>query len=204
MRVRPRAVNLCYRAEDPFVFRDRVVAAHAAREAAEAQIRYQLFIDCMPTEEMTPMEKERISRMLALALNTDRHAPSAALAPVCARPRAPIALCTRAHPRLSLSLSLSLSLTHTHTHTHTRPLSLTHTQSSARDRPPPSRAVVRLKERQLSASSLIAEVSLDYHRTMNSIVLRQRAEVPRRAEDGTETEREPSTMRLGGAVRQPR
>lgn len=35
-------------------------------------MRYHLFIECMPTEELTPLEKERVSRMLALALNTER------------------------------------------------------------------------------------------------------------------------------------
>ena len=65
-------IHLCFRAEDPFIFRDRVVAAHAGRENAEAAVRHSLFIECMPTEELPPIEKERISRMLGLALNTER------------------------------------------------------------------------------------------------------------------------------------
>ena len=43
-------IHLCFRAEDPFIFRDRVVAAYAAREAAEASVRHSLYIECMPTE----------------------------------------------------------------------------------------------------------------------------------------------------------
>ena len=65
-------IQLCFRAEDPFIFTRRVAAAYAAREAAEAAIRYQLYIECMPTEELPTMEKERVSRMLALALCTPK------------------------------------------------------------------------------------------------------------------------------------
>ena len=65
-------IQLCFKAEDPFIFRDRVVAAYAAREAAEAAVRQSLYVECMPTEELPPIEKERISRMLGLALNTER------------------------------------------------------------------------------------------------------------------------------------
>ena len=65
-------IGLCFKAEDPFVFRDRVVAAHGAREAAEAAVRHSLILESMPTEGLPPIEKERINRMLALALNTER------------------------------------------------------------------------------------------------------------------------------------
>jgi dynein heavy chain, axonemal len=65
-------IQLCFRAEDPFIFTRRVAAAYAAREAAEAAIRYQLYIECMPIEELPTMEKERVSRMLALALCTPK------------------------------------------------------------------------------------------------------------------------------------
>ena len=104
VRVSVPRIRLCFRAEDPFVFRDRVVAAHAVREEAEAAVRHALFIECMPTEELPPIEKERISRVLGLALNTER-----------------------------------------------------------------------LKELQLHASSLIAEVNIDYARAMASIIFKQRA-----------------------------
>ena len=65
-------INLYFRAEDPFIFRDRIVAAHAAREVAEAAVRHSLYVECMPTEELPAIEKERIARMLGLALNTER------------------------------------------------------------------------------------------------------------------------------------
>ena len=65
-------IDLCFRAEDPFIFTRRVVAAYAAREAAEAALRCHLYIECMPTEELPPIEKERVARMVGLALNTDR------------------------------------------------------------------------------------------------------------------------------------
>ena len=71
-------IRLLFRAEDPFIFRDRIVAAHAARDAAESAVRHSLFVECMPTEELPPMEKERISRMLALAVLLGLAAKSAA------------------------------------------------------------------------------------------------------------------------------
>ena len=92
-------INLCFAADDPFVFAKRVAAAHTARSQAEDLMRFNLFIDAMPTEELPPLEKERINRMLALALNTDR-----------------------------------------------------------------------LKERHVNAASLLNEVSLEYSRTMSSII----------------------------------
>ena len=98
-------IHLCFRAEDPFIYRDRVVAAHAAREAAEAAVRHSLFIECMPTEELLPLEKERVHRMLSLALNTER-----------------------------------------------------------------------MRERQLSANSLIAEVGIEYCRCMAGIIFHSRAQ----------------------------
>ena len=49
-----------------------MAAAHAARHAAADRIRYQLLIESMPSEELPPLEKERINRMLSLALNTER------------------------------------------------------------------------------------------------------------------------------------
>ena len=65
-------INLCFSADDPFVFAKRVAAAHAAREHAVDRMRFNLFVDAMPTEELPPLEKERVNRMLALALNTER------------------------------------------------------------------------------------------------------------------------------------
>ena len=50
-------IDLCFAAEDPFVFAKRVAAAHAARHAATDAIRYQLLIESMPSEELPPLEK---------------------------------------------------------------------------------------------------------------------------------------------------
>ena len=50
-------INLCFAADDPFVFAKRVAAAHAARHAATDAIRYQLLIESMPSEELPPLEK---------------------------------------------------------------------------------------------------------------------------------------------------
>ena len=65
-------IRLCFRAEDPFTFADRVTAAYAYRESSLAEVRYALTIECMPTEELRTLEKERLARMLQLALSTER------------------------------------------------------------------------------------------------------------------------------------
>jgi len=41
-------INLCFDAEDPFVFAQRHAEAHAARLKAESLLRYHLYIDSMP------------------------------------------------------------------------------------------------------------------------------------------------------------
>ena len=60
-------IHLCFRAEDPFIFRDRVVAAYAAREAAEASVRHSLYIECMPTEVCSTQARSSSTHAAAAA-----------------------------------------------------------------------------------------------------------------------------------------
>jgi hypothetical protein len=53
-------VDLCFTAEDPFVFARRHVDAHANRGHAESLLRYNLYIDCMPTEDIPPLSTEQV------------------------------------------------------------------------------------------------------------------------------------------------
>ena len=53
-------VNLCFSAEDPFVFARRHADAHASRGRAESLLRYNLYIDCMPTEDIPPLSTEQV------------------------------------------------------------------------------------------------------------------------------------------------
>ncbi|KAG8459526.1 hypothetical protein KFE25_012861 [Diacronema lutheri] len=67
VEVRLARIDLLFAAEDPFVFAKRVAAAHRARAEVDALLRRELYVDSMPTEGITALDKERLSRMLALA-----------------------------------------------------------------------------------------------------------------------------------------
>jgi dynein heavy chain len=61
-----------FRAEDPFVYTRRLTAAVKERQRAEAVLRYNFFIDSMPTEGIPPLMTEQINRMLGYALNSKK------------------------------------------------------------------------------------------------------------------------------------
>lgn len=65
-------IHLCFEAENPFVFARRVCIAHSSRRNFEAQIRYCLYVDSMPTDEIAPLDTEQVNRILLLALNTTK------------------------------------------------------------------------------------------------------------------------------------
>jgi dynein heavy chain len=65
-------VHVCFQADNPFVFAKRVANAHAARREFEANIRYALYVDSMPTDEIAPLDTEQVNRILQLALNTKK------------------------------------------------------------------------------------------------------------------------------------
>ena len=53
-------VMVCFLAEDPFVFARRHADAHRGRARAESLLRYNLYIDCMPTEDVPPLPAEQV------------------------------------------------------------------------------------------------------------------------------------------------
>jgi dynein heavy chain, axonemal len=65
-----KRLQLCFNAEDPQKLVNRIVFAHAAREMAESLIRYNLYIDCMPTDGVAQLDSEQINRIVSKALNT--------------------------------------------------------------------------------------------------------------------------------------
>jgi dynein heavy chain len=71
MAVLPR-LEVCFDAEDPFIFAKRVAKAQAARINAEAVIRFNLYVDSMPTDEVGRLDSEQVNRVLALALSSQR------------------------------------------------------------------------------------------------------------------------------------
>jgi dynein heavy chain len=60
-------INLLFNSEDPRIFAQRVAQAHQERAFADSQIRYNFFIDNMPTEELSELDPEQISRIISMA-----------------------------------------------------------------------------------------------------------------------------------------
>jgi dynein heavy chain len=60
-------INLLFNSEDPRIFAQRVAQAHQERIYADSQIRYNFFIDNMPTEELSELDPEQISRIISMA-----------------------------------------------------------------------------------------------------------------------------------------
>ena len=62
-------VNLLFLAEDPYVFAKRVAEAHHQRKIAENMIKYNFFIDNMPTEEIHTLDSDQKVRLVNKATN---------------------------------------------------------------------------------------------------------------------------------------
>ncbi|TPX58491.1 hypothetical protein PhCBS80983_g03079 [Powellomyces hirtus] len=60
-------INLVFLAEDPFVFAQRVAAAYRLREQVARTLKYNFFIDCMPTEQAIQIPGTQLSRVLTMA-----------------------------------------------------------------------------------------------------------------------------------------
>ena len=61
-----------FEAESPFVYADRMAEAIQQRHEAEASLRFNFFIDSMPTEDIPPLMQEQVNRMLGYALNSKK------------------------------------------------------------------------------------------------------------------------------------
>ena len=61
---------VCFTAEDPVNFADRLADAHKRRKIANNEIVRQIYADCMPREEMKQLDTEQIGRISSCALAT--------------------------------------------------------------------------------------------------------------------------------------
>lgn len=76
-------LQVCFGAEDPAVFARRHAEAHRSRARAESLLRYNLYIDSMPTEDIPPLTNEQVGQW---------HSPT--------RPHSiAFARCTAVHPK---------------------------------------------------------------------------------------------------------
>lgn len=63
-------INLLFNSEDPRIFAQRVAQAHQERIYADSQIRYNFFIDNMPTEELPEIDQEQSMRIFRMATDS--------------------------------------------------------------------------------------------------------------------------------------
>jgi dynein heavy chain len=65
-------LDICFKAEDPSFFADRIYAAYEARMQAESMMRYNLYIDCMPTEDLCQLDSEQVNRIMSSAMSASQ------------------------------------------------------------------------------------------------------------------------------------
>ena len=63
-------IQLMFKAEDPRIFAERIAEAYKNRELCEAELRYHLYIDCMPMDGIGELDQSSLRRMLDWALST--------------------------------------------------------------------------------------------------------------------------------------
>ena len=63
-------MHICFKAEDPFNFVERVAEAHRRRQDAEMALLYNFYVDAMPVDTFPDMDSQQIKRILANALCT--------------------------------------------------------------------------------------------------------------------------------------
>lgn len=63
-------LNLLFLSEDPRVFAQRVAHAHKERKESADLLRYHLYVDSMPIDDLPTLDTEQINRVLETALST--------------------------------------------------------------------------------------------------------------------------------------
>ena len=64
-------LGLCFDAEDPMLFVNRLEYCVKTRKMAESCIRYNLYVDCMPADELGGLDAEQVNRVLSRAMSTN-------------------------------------------------------------------------------------------------------------------------------------
>ena len=65
-------LQICFNAEDPRIFARRVRAAQTAAANAETLIRYNLYVDCMPSDDVGSLNSEQVRRVVEAALGSGK------------------------------------------------------------------------------------------------------------------------------------
>lgn len=59
-----------FRAEDPWVFAERISEAFELRRVFEAELRYNMYVDCMPMDGVGELDQASLKRMIEWARST--------------------------------------------------------------------------------------------------------------------------------------
>eukprot|EP01033_Poteriospumella_lacustris_P000280 gene286-182_t len=66
------AIYVCFDSEDPELYCARVQHAIHLRDRTAAGLALSLYVDCMPVDNLKPLDSEQVTRILANAINTDK------------------------------------------------------------------------------------------------------------------------------------
>lgn len=62
---------ICFDAEDPVAYCNRLLHAVRRKKAISASIALNLYVDCMPVDNLKPLDSEQVNRILSHALNIE-------------------------------------------------------------------------------------------------------------------------------------
>ena len=63
-------IRLTFLCESPWLFAKRVAEAFESRKACEAGLRYNLYVDCMPTHGIENVDEDSFKKMTHWAMST--------------------------------------------------------------------------------------------------------------------------------------
>jgi dynein heavy chain len=70
--VEVEALFVCFDAEDPEQYIQRLVAAAALRKRTADTVALNLYVDCMPVDNLKPLDSEQVNRILQNAINMSK------------------------------------------------------------------------------------------------------------------------------------
>ena len=62
-------IFICFDAEDPVAYCERIEAALQNKERVLRSLQMNLYVDCMPVDNLRPLDSEQVSRILSRAMN---------------------------------------------------------------------------------------------------------------------------------------
>lgn len=65
-------IYVCFDAEDPQLYCTRLMKAIYERERTAAGVALSLYVDCMPVDNLKPLDSEQVTRILGNAINMDK------------------------------------------------------------------------------------------------------------------------------------